>query len=551
MGCFKGSATPNTIQEIHIPDSVKYVRQKSFDGGSVKKIKFYGEIDRAENIIINACRKLETVQIPFIKRVKGMQLFENLDGDGNKSQQVSIDLRIEDNTSNTNLGGLCMNKCPACVKMSAFAKYCSSISTNNPTNKVQFKMHTLEVFGSEYTSSNGYLIQGITTLKNLYFLPQCYNINSLPLFSGDGVSDYQLTNIYITNILSLNNSLIDENGEPKAALFPEGFDSSKVTIYVSWRKKDYEESAEILESIAGNAKIVYNYKAQDWDTDFIGVSFNGKNLLREYNVYRTSEGDRYETVINSNIKLNTASEKTFDGTYLFDQVKQPLNLNLNLAFDGLTDIQLKELTFLFSPNQIGPLVFDEYPYKVYDAKVTGQPKMDYVLFDGPNNTRIYKGTMAINMVVYYPFAHTPIDTKYGADGKYLKYYDPIYWSRKEQWKEVSGLIDLNETLRLGENRGEMPAPYIVTLTGSVKVNDYVIIAGNKIIFKENCSNVEWNSKTGLVVGDVGGVRRAVRFAGQSIHRLPITDATTNFANYITYNLTDGATFAIDYQFWYY
>jgi hypothetical protein len=92
----------------------------------------------------------------------------------------------------------------------------------------------------------------------------------------------------------------------------------------------------------------------------------------------------------------------------------------------------------------------------------------------------------------------------------------------------------------------VPAPYIVKITGDVKVDDYIEIVGNKITFKEACSDVEWNSKTGLIVGTVEGVKRAVHFTGQSIHRLPVAEE-----NNIEYNLTGGATFAIDYQFWYY
>jgi hypothetical protein len=48
--------------------------------------------------------------------------------------------------------------------------------------------------------------------------------------------------------------------------------------------------------------------------------------------------------------------------------------------------------------------------------------------------------------------------------------------------------------------------------------------------------VVWNSKTGLVIGEVGEankVKRAINFIGQSVHSLPVTKASTNFVNYIT------------------
>ena len=331
-------------------------------------------------------------------------------------------------------------------------------------------------------------------------------------------------------------------------------------MYVPWLKEDYEEAGNLLERLCtgangGKCQIIYGYQKDPWDTDFIGVSFKGKHLLRDYNIYRVTKSDRYDMHLNANQKLNTATEKTFEGTYFFGGNRQPLQFTLNLAFDSLTASQLKEVKELFSPTSIGELIFDEHPYKVYDAKVSATPKMNYVLFGENDEERIYKGEMTIQLTAYYPFAHTPTQTKYGVDGKYFQYYDINLYSTRNQWREVSGLIDLDETFELGINRGEKPSPFIAKLSGSVAANTIIKVANNKITIQEACSNVEWNSKTGLVTGEVNSVRRGVRFSGQSICELPLADEVPEKAEGETLEYIDTtgtkANLTVEYQFWYY
>ena len=326
-------------------------------------------------------------------------------------------------------------------------------------------------------------------------------------------------------------------------------------MYVPWLREDYEDAGKLLEDLCkgskgGTCQIIYGYQPEDWDTDFIGVSFKGKHLLRDYNIYRVSKSDRYDMHLNANKKLNTATEKTFEGTYYFGENREPLQFTLDLAFDSLTAKQLKEVKELFSPTSIGELIFDEHPYKVYDAKVSATPKMNYVLFGEDDEERIYKGEITVQLTAYYPFAHTPTSTKFGVDGRYFQYFDPAKWSRRNQWREVSGLIDLDETFVVGMNRGEKPSPFIIKLDGTVTAGTTIKVANNIITIKEDCQNVEWNSKTGLVVGDVGTVRRGVRFTGQSICELPLLDTAPNDDNYITTS-GDKTKLSIDYQFWYY
>lgn len=336
--------------------------------------------------------------------------------------------------------------------------------------------------------------------------------------------------------------------------------ASNQEVYFSCSKAELMSSLQIneqqLNSFLGGRQVYYDYipEVENWDTDFIGVSFKGKHLLREYNMYRVSKSNRYDMHLNANLKLQTASEKTFNGTYFFGGNRDPLSFVLDLAFDCLTVKQFKEVRQLFSPTSMGELIFDEHPYKVYDVKVNGTPKINYVLFENEAQERLYKGEITVQLTAYYPFAHTPKDIKNGRDGRYLSYYyNSNLYPRIRQWKDVSGLIRTGEDYQLayganmGINRGEAPAPFVLSAT-SVSAGDTITVANNTIKVLENCVELCWDSKTGLVTGSVNSVVRPIKFTGQSICTLPVcSDIPTN---YIRSSNAD-STLSIDYQFWYY
>jgi phage-related protein len=65
-----------------------------------------------------------------------------------------------------------------------------------------------------------------------------------------------------------------------------------------------------------------------------------------------------------------------------------------------------------SGKDVGDLWFEEEPYKVYSAKVTGQPSIKVIPFDGTSE-REYRGEGSIQFTAYWPYAHTPdfVETK--------------------------------------------------------------------------------------------------------------------------------------------
>lgn len=142
------------------------------------------------------------------------------------------------------------------------------------------------------------------------------------------------------------------------------------------------------------------------DFDFIGFTYNGKHSIKDLGIYRTSNGDRYEDNWLPTLQEKTASVEGMDGLYYFGTKVQQKQFNIPFAFQGLTEGQLRELKQTFNGDGIHDLIFDEYPFKVYSAKVTGSATMKYICFEDKQG-RIYNGDGTLQFTCYYPYAHTP------------------------------------------------------------------------------------------------------------------------------------------------
>jgi predicted phage tail component-like protein len=107
------------------------------------------------------------------------------------------------------------------------------------------------------------------------------------------------------------------------------------------------------------------------DFDFLAFSFNGKHSYDDFGIYRTSGGDRYEEKLMPNINDKTAEVPNGDGMYYFNTTYKQRDFPISFAFDHLTEQQLREMRRWLSGKELGDLWFEETPYKVYTAKVTG------------------------------------------------------------------------------------------------------------------------------------------------------------------------------------
>ena len=165
--------------------------------------------------------------------------------------------------------------------------------------------------------------------------------------------------------------------------------------------------------------------------DFLGFTFNGIHSS-ELGVFRVSDGNRYSENLLPTIQDKIIQRPGADGTFYYGSYYTQKPFNLPIAFDELTEEQLRRLKTLFSDKKPHDLIFDEAPYKVYKVKATGTPNLKYVCFDKPkkrtydelnlneseyvgplygmgprsNEPRVYKGEGQLNFVAYEPFARS-------------------------------------------------------------------------------------------------------------------------------------------------
>lgn len=143
--------------------------------------------------------------------------------------------------------------------------------------------------------------------------------------------------------------------------------------------------------------------------DFIGFTYNGKHCINDFNIYRTSNGSRYDDNIVPSFTDKTADVPGGDGQYFFKTTHKNRQFSVSIAFDHLTEQKYREMRTWLDGREIHDLIFDEAPYKVYSAKVTGTPQLKTICFN-EEGQRIYKGEGTIQFTCYWPYAHTPNDS---------------------------------------------------------------------------------------------------------------------------------------------
>lgn len=177
--------------------------------------------------------------------------------------------------------------------------------------------------------------------------------------------------------------------------------------------------------------------------DFIGFSFNGYRS-ESLGIVRVSDGSRYNEDL-----VPTAQDKTVqvpggDGFYYFGSDYTQRQFSINIAFDELTEKQLRELQQVFGTKELGKLIFDERPYKYYMVK-SGKPQLKYICFGREGEVRTYKGEGTLTFTAYYPFAKSIY--------KFLNEYSD---KNKDEWKETSGMKTEKGTYDTVSDNGSIP-----------------------------------------------------------------------------------------------
>ena len=165
--------------------------------------------------------------------------------------------------------------------------------------------------------------------------------------------------------------------------------------------------------------------------DFLGFSFDGIHSSR-LGITRVSEGDRYNESLAPEIEDKIIPVPGKDGSYFFGSLYRNKIITIQFAFDSLTESQFRQLRKLLAIKKPCQLILDERPYKVYSAKISSPPQLNYICFDEqkymwenhsdlannggyiPNSIdhkvyvdkyeRIYKGEGTIEFTCTQPFA---------------------------------------------------------------------------------------------------------------------------------------------------
>lgn len=305
------------------------------------------------------------------------------------------------------------------------------------------------------------------------------------------------------------------------------------------------------------------------DYDFIGFTYGGKHSIDDFGIYRTSDGNRYNDNLIPPLTDKTADIPGNDGQYYFSSHYKPRQFSIPIAFDSLKEEQYQKVRKWLNGKEIKELVFDEHPYKVYSAKVTGTPQLKTICFD-EGGERVYKGEGTIQFTCYYPFAHTPNLTKSGGDGRSIDSYLEKDYPTKEQWQLASGLTEHED----GDNHGDLEAPFVIKTKAdlTVKPNERLKVGSLEITILEEAKNLVWDSKTGLVTGEINSITRVIRTSGRSYGTIPIDGVSPKEIAYYAINAAgdevvyyiDGTRkgttstgmpkttpFSIEYNYWYY
>lgn len=240
--------------------------------------------------------------------------------------------------------------------------------------------------------------------------------------------------------------------------------------------------------------------------DFCGFQFNGVHSST-LKITRVSNGSRYEDELVPNFQDQTAQVEGNDGTLFWESFYSQKPINIQIAYDDLSEYDIRRLRQVFNGKAIGELIFDETPYKAYTVKVQSPPQLQFICFDRPEGGRVYKGEGTIQFIAYYPYAKSV--------KKYLDQFLDADYPNKPEWKTASGMLeaqgnyDGTGTDLLLYNAGDIEADWqaFYTLEEAAKLSIIVLNDGegqmgfDPITSKgPNDVYIRLNSRTNLIEG---------------------------------------------------
>ncbi len=155
--------------------------------------------------------------------------------------------------------------------------------------------------------------------------------------------------------------------------------------------------------------------------DFIGFTYGGVHFSG-HGLMRVSDGSRYSTYLLPSINNKSVQIPGKDGSYFFNSSFGNMEFSISVAYDSITETDMRKIKQLLGDKKPHALWFDENPYKEYIAKVSKTPQFKWICFDESKNiyrdtdgvsreelTRLYKGEGVINFTCHTPYARSRVN----------------------------------------------------------------------------------------------------------------------------------------------
>ena len=137
---------------------------------------------------------------------------------------------------------------------------------------------------------------------------------------------------------------------------------------------------------------------------FLGFTYNGIHSSI-VGITRTSHGNANEERLIPLIKDLNIENTGGDNSYHFGTLYTKREFVVNFCYEEMTETQRSQITKLWKDGEIHDLIFDEYPYKVYAAKITGNSTFKELAFNH-GRERTYSGEGTFVFTSFSPFARS-------------------------------------------------------------------------------------------------------------------------------------------------
>lgn len=256
--------------------------------------------------------------------------------------------------------------------------------------------------------------------------------------------------------------------------------------------------------------------------DYMGFTYN-KRHSSEFGIVRVSDGSRFNENLLPTMQDKTVQVPGGDGTYYFGSYYTQRQFSVSFAFDALTENELAELKRHFGNKGVHDLIFDETPYKVWSAKVTGTATIKYIPFDEGDTHRLYKGEGSIQFTCYYPFARCrSVSRDFYKD---IEEYNGLTNEEKEakidEWWIASRISN-------GGNFGDIPVSFTKIISSNdgskqVKFSDTEYVSWSRL--PGDAGKVTLDTKLGLAKGLDGNIYNQY-IDGNITLKIPVDTDTT-------------------------